>query len=81
MFWVARPPSNAARGLSSTSIAMKSGVPARLPGAQIVDARASSTSRVCTTTKRHGWWFLALPLTRPASRIRRTTSSGTGSGR
>ena len=45
---------------------------------RLVDRSASCSRdlRASTTRNRHGWRFFALPASRPASRIRRTTSSG-----
>ena len=78
MFWAARPASNETGPFPATITAITSAAPRTLSAAHTAAAVRSRASGDSTTTKRHGWRFFELPLTRPASRIRRSTSGGIG---
>ena len=71
MFWAQRPTSKPrAPTIATTSAAVRT-----FCGA---NTAAASAARSETTTNRHSCRFIALPARRPASRIRVTTSSGSG---
>ena len=75
MFCATRPASKPDGLRASMASATHSAAPRRLSGTYTVSATRAGSS---ITTKRQGWRFWELPVTRPASRICRTRASGRG---
>jgi len=73
MFCAQRPTSI---GLASPQMAITSLAPRTFRGAQTVSAICSLADS--TTTNSHSCLFCEFPASRPASRMRRATSSGIG---
>ncbi len=78
MFCAARPASKETGPLPPTMTAITSAAPRTLSPAHTAAAVRSRASGEATTTNRQGWRFCELPLTRPASRMRCSTSGGIG---
>ena len=78
MFCAARPASKVTGPLPPTTTATTSAAPRTLAPFHTASAARSRVPGSATTTKRQGWRFFELPLTRPASRMRRSTSGSIG---
>jgi hypothetical protein len=78
MDWIARLASDTANRVLSVATTMASGACATYEPLEATAPSDRSVSLSRTTMKCQGWRFMPLPVSRPASTIRRTTASGIG---